>query len=98
MATNERGQYGSNGIETQQPRLEQPAWPRFDQPSWPRAERHQWTEGQKRDLTRAFAASSLGAVTGAVLWKDHRIWGFILGGMAGGAVGNLIFAPPTTYP
>jgi hypothetical protein len=98
MATNERGQYGSNGVATQQPRSELPAPPRFDHPSWPQAERPKWTEGQKRDLTRAFAASSLGAVAGAVLWKDHRIWGFILGGMAGGAVGNLIFAPPSTFP
>jgi hypothetical protein len=90
---NERGQYGqSNGY------VEQPSLPQINQPSWPRAERPHWTESQSRDLTRAFAASALGSVAGAVLWKNHRIWGFILGGMAGGAVGDLIFAPPTQYP
>lgn len=41
------------------------------------------------------AISTIGAVAGAVLWKSHRVWGFILGGMGGGAAGNLIFAPPS---
>lgn len=94
---NDRGQYGSNGTEVQ-PRFEQPSWSRAEQPSWSRPEHAPWTESQKRDFTRSLAASALGSVAGAVLWKDHRIWGFILGGIAGGAVGDLIFAPPSTYP
>jgi hypothetical protein len=44
------------------------------------------------------AVSAIGSVAGAVLWKDHRVWGFLLGGMAGHAVGNLAFTPPTSYP
>lgn len=52
-----------------------------------------WTEAQKKDFQRALGLSTLGSVAGAVLWKSHRIWGFILGGMAGGGLANVIFAP-----
>jgi predicted permease len=31
--------------------------------------------------------SSIGLITGVLSWKAHRVWGAILGGMAGGAVG-----------
>jgi len=48
------------------------------------------SEGRQRTL----GLSTIGSVAGAVLWKDHRIWGFILGGMAGGGLGQLIFAAP----
>lgn len=81
---NERGQYG------------QPQGPQSG--STPRAYLAPWTEGQRQALQRALAVSAIGSVAGAVLWKDHRIWGFILGGMAGHAVGNLTFTPPTEYP
>ena len=52
-----------------------------------------WTVEQKQALTRSFGLSAIGSVAGAVLWKEHRVWGFILGGMAGGGLGNVIFAP-----
>jgi len=54
------------------------------------------TEAQEKAAQRTFGLSAIGSVAGAVLWKDHRIWGFILGGMAGGGVGQLIFAPTTS--
>lgn len=57
-----------------------------------------WTEGQRQAFQRSMAVSAIGSVAGAVLWKSHRVWGFLLGGMAGGAVGNLAFTPPTSYP
>lgn len=60
--------------------------------------RSPWTEPQRKAFQRAMAISAIGSVAGAVLWKDHRVWGFILGGMTGGAVGNLAFTPPTEYP
>ena len=56
-------------------------------------QRRPWTEEQKRDFQRALGMSAIGSVAGAVLWKAHRIWGFILGGMAGGGLANVIFAP-----
>jgi hypothetical protein len=56
-------------------------------------QRQPWTEEQKRDFQRVLGLSSIGSVAGAVLWKDHRIWGFILGGMAGGGLAKVIFAP-----
>ena len=52
-----------------------------------------WTDAQKQALTRTWGLSAIGSVAGAVLWKEHRVWGFILGGMAGGGVGKVIFAP-----
>ena len=76
---NARGQYGQSQGHVMQPR----------------SELTPWTESQRHALQRSMAVSALGSVAGAVLWKDHRVWGFILGGMAGGAVGNLAFAPPT---
>ena len=56
-------------------------------------ERRPWTDAQRQALVRSAGLSAIGSVAGAVLWKDHRIWGFILGGMAGGGLGRLIFAP-----
>ena len=80
---NGRGQYG-------QPRGTLPS----EQGPWPsRSERRPWTDSQRQALQRSFGLSAIGSVAGAVLWKSHRIWGFLLGGMAGGGVGNLIFAP-----
>lgn len=58
-----------------------------------RPERRPWTESQRQALQRSIGLSAIGSVAGAVLWKDHRVWGFILGGMAGGGLGNVIFAP-----
>ena len=99
---NERGQYGRSNRYAMQPRfgveVKQSKQPSWQQPSWARAEQPHWTEAQSRSFTRALGASALGSVAGAVLWKDHRIWGFILGGMAGGAVGDLLFAPPAGLP
>jgi len=57
-----------------------------------------WTEDQRRAFQRSVAVSAIGSVVGAVAWKRHRVWGFLLGGMAGGGVGNLVFAPPTEFP
>jgi hypothetical protein len=57
-----------------------------------------WTESQHQAFQRSLGLSAIGSVAGAVLWKSHRVWGFILGGMAGGGVGNLIFAPPSGLP
>lgn len=79
---NERGQYGQSNDHAMQPRPEMTPW----------------TESQRRALQRSFATSAIGSVAGAVLWKSHRIWGFLLGGMAGGAIGDLVFTPPTDYP
>lgn len=53
-----------------------------------------WTGAQRRELTRSLALGTLGSITGAVAWKNHRVWGFLLGGLAGHAIGNLVFAPP----
>lgn len=64
--------------------------------SWStRPPRQPWTEEQKRDFQRVWGMSAIGSVAGAVLWKAHRIWGFILGGMAGGGLAQVIFAPTT---
>lgn len=79
---NDRGQYGQS----------------HDYALLPRSERTPWTESQRQAFQRSLAASALGSVAGAVLWKSHRVWGFLLGGMAGGAVGDLAFTPPTSYP
>lgn len=57
-----------------------------------------WTEAQRQAFQSSLAVGAIGSVAGAVLWKDHRVWGFILGGMAAGAVGRLVFQPPTEYP
>lgn len=57
-----------------------------------------WTESQRQAFQSSLAVGAIGSVAGAVLWKDHRVWGFILGGMAGGAVGRIVFRPPTEYP
>lgn len=65
----------------------------FDSPSMPPPRTKPWTDAQKQALTRSFGLSAIGSVAGAVLWKEHRVWGFILGGMAGGGLGNVIFAP-----
>lgn len=75
-----------------------PANPPLSQPSdpmpMPRPSRTApWTEAQKQAFTRTYGLSAIGSVAGAVLWKEHRVWGFILGGMAGGGVGKVIFAP-----
>jgi hypothetical protein len=79
---NDRGQYGQRHGYAMQP--------------W--SDQAPWSESQRQAFQRSLAVSALGSVAGAVLWKSHRIWGFLLGGMAGGAVGNLAFAPPTSFP
>lgn len=63
-----------------------------------RPEQAPWTEAQRQAFQSSLAMSAIGSVAGAVLWKDHRVWGFILGGMGGGAVGRIAFRPPTDYP
>jgi len=96
---NERGQYGNDHSYTAS--FDAPSFApraRSSAPPPPRALRS-WgwdnlSEAQRADLQRSMAISTIGAVAGAVLWKSHRVWGFILGGMGGGAVGNLIFTPP----
>jgi hypothetical protein len=72
-----------------------PSAPPMPRPSDPMPPRRvaPWTESQKQAFTRSIGLSAIGSVAGAVLWKEHRIWGFILGGMAGGGVGKVIFAP-----
>jgi hypothetical protein len=52
-----------------------------------------WTEEQKKDFSRTLGLASIGSVAGVILAKDHRFWGFILGGMAGGGLARVIFAP-----
>lgn len=85
---NERGQYGSSN----------PSAPRkLAIPTRPASDLVPWSASQDKDFQRSLAAGALGSVAGAVLWKSHRIWGFLLGGMAGHAIGNLAFAPPTDY-
>jgi len=84
MATNERGQYGDKVVMPPTPQAHAP-----QSLTWPTL-----TPSEKQAIQRSFAMSAIGSVAGAVLWDSHRIWGFILGGMAGGAVGNLIFSPP----
>lgn len=79
---NERGQYGPSSANST---TEGQRWRRFEQT---------WGEGRSRAFQRSMAVSAIGSVAGAVLWKEHRVWGFILGGMGGGAVGNLVFSPP----
>lgn len=70
--------------------------PRRGYSSW--QSKRPWTEAQHQAFQRSLGLSAIGSVAGAVLWKSHRVWGFILGGMAGGGVGNLIFAPPSGLP
>jgi hypothetical protein len=47
---------------------------------------NEWTDNQKR----AMAAGVIGSVLGALLWKQHRVWGFILGGMLAGNAYGLV--------
>jgi len=63
------------------------------EPSWSPPAKQPWTDEQKRDFQRQLGLSAIGSVAGAALWKDHRIWGFILGGMAGSGLARVIFAP-----
>ena len=107
-----RGQYGYSHIGQTESELAAPPPPppsplddvtRFSTPSdpWaiapPTMQRQRWTEEQKRDFQRVWGMSAIGSVAGAVLWKAHRIWGFILGGMAGGGLAQVIFAPTSPY-
>lgn len=46
----------------------------------------QMTDNEKR----AWAGMTIGSVLGALLWKQHRVWGFILGGALGSGVVRLV--------
>lgn len=49
------------------------------------------SEAEHRALQQRMALSALGSIGGAVLWKSHRVWGFIFGWIGGGAIGDLVF-------
>lgn len=95
MATqNARGQYGSSSFGPAPANVIPSPPPHFatfaqmDSPRPALAPLFNWDDPA---LQRRWAMSTLGAVAGAVLWKEHRVWGFILGSMGGGAVGSLVF-------
>lgn len=105
-----RGYYAMSpwmGAVAATPPVTPPAQPSAPLPAKPSNDRGQydqssgqgpWTEAQRQAFQGSLAVGALGSVAGAVLWKEHRVWGFILGGMGGGAIGRLVFRPPMEFP